>query len=106
MISTFAYIFDQFSSPTPIHYVYVGLSGRLQISSTMSNTSYDIKDAPGYPNEPFGADIQKAEMEDRNEVFKTGQGQVDFRTVSWIRAGVIFLKSKSSELTCIMWKFL
>lgn len=39
-------------------------------------------------------DVKNAEVEDRYEVFKRGDGQVDFRTVSWIRASVIFLKSK------------
>lgn len=34
------------------------------------------------------------EGDDQYEVFKRGDGQVDFRTVSWIRASAIFLKSK------------
>jgi hypothetical protein len=46
------------------------------------------------PHDSHSPDTQTAEMEDRYEVFKKGDGQVDFRTVSWIRAGVIFLKSK------------
>lgn len=32
--------------------------------------------------------------EDDFEIFKREDGQVDFRTVSWIRASVIFLKGK------------
>jgi hypothetical protein len=36
--------------------------------------------------------MKDGEVEDQDEVFKRGDGQVDFRTVSWIRAGVIFLK--------------
>lgn len=32
--------------------------------------------------------------EDAFEVFKRQEGQVDFRTVSWIHASVIFLKGK------------
>lgn len=28
------------------------------------------------------------------EIFKRGEGQVDFRTVSWIRASAIFTKRK------------
>ncbi|KAJ5649601.1 uncharacterized protein N7484_003324 [Penicillium longicatenatum] len=52
----------------------------------------DIKDVPNFADDSFAPDTQKAEMEDQNEVFKRGEGQVDFRTVSWIRAGVIFLK--------------
>ena len=36
-------------------------------------------------------DIGKAETQD-GEVFKTGEGLVDFRTVSWVHTSVIFLK--------------
>ncbi|KAF9691101.1 hypothetical protein EKO04_010635 [Ascochyta lentis] len=36
-------------------------------------------------------DIGKADLED-GEVFRTGEGLVDFRTVSWIHTSVIFLK--------------
>lgn len=50
----------------------------------------EIKVAPHDSHIP---DEQTAEIEDQHEVFKRGDGQVDFRTVSWIRAGVIFLKS-------------
>lgn len=57
----------------------------------MSSTELDIKDAPAFSNDP---DTQKAEVDEQNEVFRRGEGQVDFRTVSWIRAGVIFVKSK------------
>lgn len=46
------------------------------------------------PHDSHSPDTQMAEIEDRHEVFKRGDGQVDFRTVSWIRASVIFLKSK------------
>jgi hypothetical protein len=42
--------------------------------------------------------MKDGEVEDQDEVFKRGDGQVDFRTVSWIRAGVIFLKSKTSVI--------
>lgn len=53
----------------------------------------EIKEAP-YPDEPHvDIDTAQAEVEDKFEVFKRGDGQVDFRTVSWIRASVIFLKS-------------
>jgi hypothetical protein len=54
----------------------------------------DIKDVPNFADDSYAPDTRKAEMEDQNEVFKRGEGQVDFRTVSWIRAGVIFLKSE------------
>ena len=33
--------------------------------------------------------------DDNFEVFKKGDGAVDFRTVGWIHASVIFLKGKS-----------
>jgi hypothetical protein len=35
--------------------------------------------------------IGKADLED-GEIFKRGEGNVDFRTVSWIHTSVIFLK--------------
>ncbi|KAJ5947672.1 hypothetical protein N7466_000687 [Penicillium verhagenii] len=58
----------------------------------MTTSPDDIKDASGFADDSSIPDTQKAEMEDQYEVFKRGDGQVDFRTVSWIRAGVIFLK--------------
>ncbi|KAJ5745336.1 hypothetical protein N7520_010518 [Penicillium odoratum] len=57
----------------------------------MTTLPDNVKDAPDFANDSFVPDIQKAEMED-HEVFKRGDGQVDFRTVSWIRASVIFIK--------------
>lgn len=46
------------------------------------------------------ADAVKLEdAEDAFEVFKKGDGSVDFRTVSWVHASVIFLKGKSLETT-------
>lgn len=51
----------------------------------------EIKEAP-HSDDPH-VDTQKGDVEDKYEVFKRGDGQVDFRTVSWIRASVIFLKS-------------
>lgn len=62
----------------------------------MTALADDIKDAPDFVDDSYTPDTQKAEMEDQHEVFKRGDGQVDFRTVSWIRAGVIFLKSELS----------
>ncbi|CAG7947968.1 unnamed protein product [Penicillium salamii] len=50
----------------------------------------EIKEAP-HSDDPH-VDTQKGDVEDKYEVFKRGDGQVDFRTVSWIRASVIFLK--------------
>lgn len=60
----------------------------------MSTSNDDIKEAPRYTDPP-NTETAKAEVEDHYEVFKRGEGQVDFRTVSWIRAGIIFLKSNS-----------
>jgi hypothetical protein len=36
-------------------------------------------------------DISKVDVED-GEIFKRGEGTVDFRTVSWVHTSVIFLK--------------
>ena len=60
----------------------------------MSSMSDDIKKASNFTDEPHVPDTQKADILEQHEVFKKGDGQIDFRTVSWIRAGVIFLKSK------------
>ncbi|KAJ5902793.1 hypothetical protein N7495_003321 [Penicillium taxi] len=60
----------------------------------MSSIPDNIKEAPGYTVDLDSPDIQKAEFsdEDQHEVFKRGESQVNFRTVSWIRASMIFLK--------------
>lgn len=63
----------------------------------MSNEAKDLKIAPVV--EPFNEDISDNHKtidsgEDAFEIFKREDGQVDFRTVSWIRASVIFLKGK------------
>ncbi|PYH98673.1 hypothetical protein BO71DRAFT_447075 [Aspergillus ellipticus CBS 707.79] len=55
----------------------------------------DLKVSPvGEPSEDIGvansSDLKPGE--EAYEVFKRGDGQVDFRTVSWIRASAIFLK--------------
>lgn len=68
------------------------------------SSSDEIKESPFFkgdsqPPEIQNADMQNAEAEDQYEVFKRGNGQVDFRTVSWIRAGVIFLKSKAPVIS-------
>lgn len=59
--------------------------------------SKDLKVTPVQdPSEDIGiANSSELKMSDEShEVFKRGDGQVDFRTVSWIRASAIFLKSK------------
>ncbi|KAL4896036.1 transmembrane amino acid transporter protein-domain-containing protein [Aspergillus ambiguus] len=59
------------------------------------NEAKDLKIAKsGPPSEDIGI-AQSQELkagDDRYEVFKKCDGQVDFRTVSWIRASAIFLK--------------
>lgn len=66
---------------------------------SVMSLSDEIKESPYFKGDSQAPDMQNidvknAEVEDRYEVFKRGDGQVDFRTVSWIRASVIFLKSK------------
>lgn len=43
-----------------------------------------------------GEAVKLQAADDAFEIFKRQEGQVDFRTVSWIHASVIFLKSKSA----------
>ncbi|MBE3045909.1 hypothetical protein IMZ48_25875 [Candidatus Bathyarchaeota archaeon] len=42
-------------------------------------------------------DTKEEGADDAHEVFKRGNGAVDFRTVGWIHASVIFLKRWSSS---------
>jgi hypothetical protein len=51
-----------------------------------------IETVPGY--EEDGADFNKQADENNFEVFRRGEGAVDFRTVGWLHASVIFLKCK------------
>ncbi|VUC22878.1 unnamed protein product [Clonostachys rosea] len=39
-------------------------------------------------------DNGKVDQDDAFEVFKRSEGTVDFRTVTWVHASVIFLKGK------------
>lgn len=49
------------------------------------------------PRSSGSIDAGKLEnTDDAFEVFKKGEGAVDFRTVGWIQASVIFLKSEST----------
>lgn len=49
---------------------------------------------PVTSEENFGT-IEKTDLADNEfEVFKKGEGVVDFRTVSWYHASMIFLKSE------------
>lgn len=46
-----------------------------------------------------GSSIDDSKIEhadDSNEIFKRQDGAVDFRTVGWVHASVIFLKRESS----------
>ncbi|KAF7164370.1 hypothetical protein CNMCM5623_008958 [Aspergillus felis] len=64
----------------------------------MSTSPTEVKDLKISPAGPFVDDvaISKSENyqsgEDNFEIFKKGEGQVDFRTVGWLQAAVIFLK--------------
>lgn len=51
----------------------------------------DITPAPRSSGSIDAGKIENAD--DAFEVFKKGEGDVDFRTVGWIQASVIFLKS-------------
>ncbi|KAI9045352.1 putative neutral amino acid permease [Aspergillus affinis] len=63
--------------------------------ATSPDDTKDFKIAAGSPP-PDDIGIANSEEikggDDQYEVFKRGDGQVDFRTVSWIRASAIFLK--------------
>ena len=61
---------------------------------TMSNEKHeDIIEPAQSSTESIS--IGKVDLED-GEVFRTGEGLVNFRTVSWIHTSVIFLKRKCS----------
>lgn len=52
-------------------------------------------------------DGRKLESDDNDfEVFKQEDGAVDFRTVPWIQASIIFLKSKQYDNLCFLAKLL
>ena len=63
----------------------------------MSSDRVEKADAilPANDNRSGSIDTNKVEdVENSFEVFKKQEGVVDFRTVGWIHAAVIFLKSK------------
>lgn len=65
----------------------------------MSQPSSEKTDAitPAPARSSGSIDAGKLEnAEDAFEVFKRGEGEVDFRTVGWIQASVIFLKGKAA----------
>lgn len=57
------------------------------ITPSPARSSGSIRDGKAEPND------------DAFEVFKRQEGQVDFRTVSWIHASVIFLKGLCPDST-------
>lgn len=76
---------------------WICISSRVLIITNMSGEGNDLKIVRIV--EPSNEDISdKHEAiqsgEDAFEIFKREDGQVDFRTVSWIWASVIFLKGK------------
>ncbi|KAK9609652.1 hypothetical protein V6Z98_010214 [Aspergillus fumigatus] len=64
----------------------------------MSTSPAEAKGLKISPAEPFADDVGVSQSEkyqsgeDSFEIFKKGEGQVDFRTVGWLQAAVIFLK--------------
>jgi hypothetical protein len=72
------------------------------------STTPEVKDLKISPAGQFDNDVAVSKPEnyqsgdDSFEVFKKGEGQVDFRTVGWLQAAVIFLKGMSSGLTLWM----
>ena len=62
----------------------------------------EIKESPPYTDDPKAIETQEGELDDTLEVFKRGDGQVDFRTVSWIRASIIFLKSQFRPVSVLL----
>lgn len=44
------------------------------------------------PVQSSSESLNIGKVEDDGEIFKRGEGNVDFRTVSWIHTSVIFLK--------------
>jgi hypothetical protein len=67
----------------------------------MSISPVEAKDLKISPTGPFADDVAVSKPEkyqsgeDSFEIFKKGEGQVDFRTVGWLQAAVIFLKGIS-----------
>lgn len=59
---------------------------------TMSNEKHEDIIEPAQSSTD-SINIGKADLDD-GEVFRTGEGLVDFRTVSWIHTSVIFLKRR------------
>ncbi len=69
----------------------------LRTGSIKHNSSDDEKAQPHYGTgvvEPYYPDVEDPLEE--NEVFKKTHEGVDFRTVGWPRASVIFLKGMNS----------
>lgn len=61
----------------------------------MAKTADEIAPAPSRNSTSSAERYGKIEnAENATEVFKTGEGGVEFRTVGWIHASVIFLKSQ------------
>lgn len=63
----------------------------MSTNSSSNEKGDDISPAPG--RRSGSVDIVKLEnADDAFEIFKREEGAVDFRTVGWIHASVIFLK--------------
>ncbi|CAI4212413.1 unnamed protein product [Parascedosporium putredinis] len=103
--------YDEFIFPITVHPDVSGrpqvllmherlMQGRYKLNHIMSpSTTYEKADAitPAQDGSSSSVDMQKAEMTDDSfEVFKKQEGAVDFRTVGWVHASVIFLKGWSA----------
>lgn len=77
-----------------VYYLHL-FRGHLRMLSTYP----DMKDIKESSIEPSNQEVAPGKHEntavsEEYEIFKRGHDRVDFRTVSWIRASVIFLKGK------------
>jgi hypothetical protein len=60
--------------------------------STTDGEKGEITPVPQRTSTSGSGDVKLENAEDAFEVFKRDGGKVDFRTVGWIQASVIFLK--------------
>lgn len=61
----------------------------------MTGNKISSDDVRPIPSEDNIGEVEKTQLaENEFEVFKKGEGVVDFRTVTWYHAAMIFLKSE------------
>lgn len=73
--------------------------------ATNEKTGDGILPAPSRNSSSSNDPVKIEENEDAFEVFKRGEGNVDFRTVPWWQASMIFLKRKSEPPVTLMVPF-